>query len=922
MKKIIISFAVLLITAMLCLSAVAAEEPTIYVSPLGNDSSIGTFEAPVKTLYAAFRALPNGGKIVVCGAITLDKTEFPASNGLITITSVDDFDYRSSAGLGGSGIIYMKGNVNITSPVKFENIDILATVKNLVFMCNGNYVCFGDGITVTTSSADVTLPGIVAGRSGATPADGTYVEICSGTWTRVRGGNRGTSAVAQTGDACVVIRGGTFTSTFDGGGDSATDGNVYIFIYGGTFDASFNVASASNISGNVHVSIYGGTFNTKNVRLTRGGTIGGNATVNIFTNFDRKFAIGAGTVNGTAFANIDGTVEATTELISNYVSGKALDDLIAADNAFIEAAAKAKLPKESEAGDSFADRDTTACGSTDKTVVTNVFAGDVNADGKITLADVLGAITASISSKYDKNADINLDGVVSLADAAKLISATLDNKASISTTGKENVISDSISLFGGAKAESGKITKGYAMGSVNEGAYTLSSAITLSEGGIAGLYFGADEASPKAKNGYYFEVNSNQGTVTVYNIVNGLYRVIVQRNLHLLSDRAVIRVTYGMSSNKDAATLYFDDNALVFEAYPKFDLSLPAFGKAVGVYVENATATLPVCVKEEVPTSGNFFKNNLFEQFTDPEVFYENGVYYFLGTRASTQNQGVQCYSSTDFVNWKDEGFVLKHGDAFGDGVYKAANIVKYGDYYYLFYMAKSNALGTSVTAYASATSPTGPFKNAEKTALTGDSNFIGGQPFIDEVYLIYARTTGGNKLYGSKITLKDGKATIDLSTEKMLLEPTEPWENAKASVVECGYLVKHGGIYYLLYSGGNYNSTYGTGYATSESPLGPFTKYAYNPILVSNDQAFGVGAATIFVSPDQSEHFIAYLRNFSPTVVRPLLTCIDRIRFVPNANGGPDIIEMYGPTVNPQPMPSGLGNVTGGEYQSGRFIW
>lgn len=927
MKKIIIAIAMLVTCIALSVSSAAASDAKIYVSPLGNDSSIGTFEAPVKTLYAAFRALPNGGTVVVCGAITVQATQLPTANGLITVTSVDgDEDYRTSAGNGGSGIIYMQGNVNITSPIKFENLDIIATVKNLVFMCNGNYVCFGEGLTVTTSSEDITLPGIVGGRSGATPASGTYVEICSGTWNRVRGGNRGTSSAAQLGDACLVIRGGTFNSSVDGGGDSATDGNVYMFIYGGTFNASVNGASAAPVNGNLNISIYGGTFNTVNVRVGRGGAVSGDVNVNIYTDMQRKFSSGTSVVNGAVNAYIDGGVNANTDLITNYVNGKQLEELKAADEAFIKAAAEAKMPKEDE-GVSFANRNTDRCGNAEKSGVNlhTVPAGDLNGDGRVTLYDALKSVSLIYSAGYSEVADTNRDGRISLSDAKTAIEAALENKASLVAINKENIISDSVSLFGGAEISNGRIFKGYAFGTVDSGAYSLSSSVTLDESGIAGLYFGAKEASPKTTEGYYFEVNTKNQTVSLYNIVNGNYRVIAEKKFHLLSNRATIRVTYGASTN--AATLYFEDNGLVLESYPKFDLSLAAAGNAVGIYIENGSATLPVCVKEDAPSNDDgYFKNNLFEQFTDPEVFYENGVYYFLGTRSSTQNNGVQCYSTTDFEEFKDEGLILSHGDAFGDGVYKAANIVKYGDYYYLFYMAKSSALGTSVTAYASSKSVTGPFKNPEKKALTGDSDFIGGQPFIDDngnVYLIYARTTGGNKIYGSKITLKDGKAEIDLSTEKMLLEPTEPWENAKASVVECGYLVKHDGLYYLLYSGGNYNSTYGTGYATSESPLGPFTKYEYNPILVSNDQAFGVGAATVFVSPDRSEHFIAYLRNFSPTVVRPLLTCIDRIRFVPNPNGGPDIIEMYGPTVNPQPLPSGLGKVNSiTDYQIGRFVW
>ncbi len=926
MKKLIALLAVLITCFTLCLSALAIDQPTVYISPFGNDGGSGTLDSPLKSLYAAFRALPSGGKIVVCGVITVDATQLPASEGLITISSLDAEDYRVSTGEGGSGIIYMNGNINITSPIKFEYIDILTTKKNLVFQCNGNYTCFGEGITVTTSNEEVNYPSIVAGRSGATPADSTYLEICSGTWYRVRGGSRGTNSAPQTGDACLVIRGGHFTNTLDGGGDSATSGNVHMYIYDGVFDASVNGASAAAIDGNLHISIYGGTFNTNNIRVGRGGTIGGNVTVNIFTDFAKKFAAGTSTVSGLTDMYVDGTKNVNTGLNPYYVSGDNLTELIAKDDAFIEAHANAKLPKET--GASLGSRDMSASG-TAKKVIANTLgttASDISGDGKVTVYDALAAVKMIFSKTYNQNADINADGRVTVSDAISTLKNVMNCSTATPREVPENIISDTLNLYGGASAANGKITKGYAFGTTEEKAYTLYSDLVLNDGGIAGLYFGGASTNPAEANGYYFEINSAKKTATLYTVANGIYRIIAEENINLLSSSARIKVTVGKSTNAAAATLYFDDNALVDKAYPKFDLSLEALGGAVGLYVENATATLPVCVKEEAPVSSNgYYQNNIFEQFTDPEVFFENGKYYFYGTRSSTQNSGVQCFSTTDFATWEDEGFVLRHGAAFGDGVYKAANIVKYGDWYYLFYMAKSNELDTSVTAYASAKSPAGPFTNAEKTALTGDSNFIGGQPFVDDdgkVYLIYARTTGGNKLYGAEITLKDGKASINLATEKMLLEPTEKWENAKASVVECGYLVKHEGTYYLLYSGGNYNSTYGTGYATSESPLGTYTKYQYNPILVSNDQAFGVGAATIFVSPDGSEHFIAYLRNFSPTVVRPLLTCVDRVRFVDNPNGGADIIEMYGPTVNPQPLPSGLGKTSIADYQHARFHW
>lgn len=914
MKKLL-SF--LLIFCVLGIIAYAdSAEPTVYVSAFGNDSDAGTIDAPVKTLYSAFRALPTGGKVVILDTIRVAATEFPETDGLVTITSKTDVDYRSSHG--GNASIYLSGNLNFTGATKIEYVDIVTTAKNLVLMCNGNYACFGEGISVKAGTEEVNLPSIAAGRSGATPAESTYLEIHSGDWFRVRGGSRGTSSAAQKGDITLIIYGGNFTSTFDLGGDSATEGSAYAYIYGGNFEASVNGASAANIDGDVYLSIYGGNFSSS-IRASRGGVIGGNFTVNICTDINKNVSMGTGSIVGTAIANVESSRSPKLPDLNAYtLDDDEVESLQRADTSAIESARNAKLPVITVSP--IAGRDVSPTGTVQKTVLSaSAVAGDVNADGRITLADTLLTLQAA-NGAYNVTADVNLDNRVSLHDAVLLVEATLQSARNIPREGNVNRISDELELFGGATVKDGKISKGFAFGALADNAYTLYSDVTLDKNAIVGLYFGTNSTDPSDISGYYFEVNTASKTLTLYRTASGIYRILAQKRLDLLSSEARIRVTY----RDGAAELYFEDNPYATESFFDFDLSLPRFGGGVGLYVENATASLPVCIEAKA-ASGATYKNHLLEQFTDPEVYFENGKYYLYGTRSTTQNQGVQCYSTTDFVNFTDEGMVLRHGDAFGDGVYKAANIVKYGDWYYLFYMAKSNDIGTSVTAYASAKSPTGPFVNATKEPLTGDTNFIGGQPFVDEdgkVYLVYARTTGGNRLYGCKIDLADGKAKVDVFSEELLLTPTEDWENAKASVVECGYIIKHGGIYYLMYSGGNYNSTYGTGYATAKSPLGPYTKYEHNPILVSNDQSYGVGAATVFVSPDGSEHFIAYLRNFSPTVVRPLQTCIDRIRFVKNPNGGADLLEICGPSVNAQPLPSGMDAPTVSDYQYARFHW
>lgn len=890
--------------ALFCGSASAADRPTVYIAADGSDSAAGTADAPLASLYGAFRALPDGGRAVVRGRITGRAAVLPASAGLITVCGED-----------AEAALFMGGNITFQSAVEIENLHIVPTAKNLVFLCGGNYARFGDGLAVTAADG-VNLPGITAGAGGTIPADGTYLEICSGAWFRVRGGARGTSSAKTNGPVCVVVHGGSFGSTFDLGGDSMTDGDAFLYIDGGDFGASVNLASAADTTGNVTAVFAGGSFAAP-IRASRGGRIGGDLTVRFFCAPAKPFTCSEAAVAGKL------TVERPAD-VSAVVSGtdvRIIDEgevlrLREEDDARIAALRTSKLPQPR---DGFAGRDTSPCGSAVRVQpVAPHGLGDADGDGRLTVADVLRTLRSAAAGEYLAAADADLSGRVTARDAWEICRAIAAGRQSVLNV--ENELADSLLLFGGAAATDGRIDRGFALGTADQTVYSLYTDAVFGDGGKAGLFFGCDLTDGLAgADGYYFEVGADGGAA-VYRVTNGQYREIAARKTELYGAAARLRVT----CTGDAAAVFLEGNPLDPSPFPLFDLALPARGSFCGVYAEAATASLPV-LYGITPEKSKTYTNTLREQFTDPEVFFADGRYYFYGTQSSTQNSGIKCYSTTDFRIFKDEGFVLTRGNAFGDGVFKAANIVEYDGDYYLFYMAGSEALGTSVTAYATAASPTGPFKNEAMQPLTNERDLIGGQPFVDadgQAYLIYTRTTGANRLCGAKLTLADGKAAIDLATETLLLSPTEPWENAKAPVVECGYILRHGDLYYLLYSGGNYNSAYGTGYATAASPLGPYTKYEKNPILVSNDQAFGVGAATVFPAADGSEHFIAYLRSFSPTVTRPLCTCIDRIKFVPNPDGGADLLSVYGPTVTPQPLPSGLGTASAASRQTLRFIW
>ena len=920
MKKILI---ITLTVILLSLTAFAAD--TVYISSNGNDTAVGTAQAPMQSLYAAIRALPYGGTVVVCDEISLESTELPASNGLITVTSVvTDTDYRSAKGAS----LALSGNLYFKSAVKFENLSFSFSESSLYFVCNGNYVCFGEGLTFTPKSNSLTYPLIVVGVMGLVPADGGYVEIHSGTFSRIYGGAIGTNSAPHGGDTTIVIHGGTFNSTFYMTGVTEATGNTSVYIYGGNFKSGITGAASADISGNLYVSVYGGTFDASNsyLRPATRGTLSGNCTFNIIGgNLSAIYNIDGGSITGNLKINLASGCSLThCAFETSSLSDTEVSAIKNADIENIATAKEAKYPKYTE--NPLTARKSSYKGLAPKATsfIKEIPGGDFDGDKKISLLDSMRAFKAAASGIYNQTADINEDKNVSLNDALLILTKALGDGTPITEYTVENNISKNLIRYGDAVVTDNKISAGYIFGTTTDTAYSLYSKVKLEENAIVGLYFGCSSSSPSTANGYYFEANSVDKTLTVYRIENSNYRKIADNKLHILSNEAEIKIIYGKSSVANAVQLYFNDNPLVTEHYLDFDLALDLKGTGVGLYVENATATIPVVVTETVPQSTATYQNYILQSFTDPEIYYENGTYYIYGTKSGGVS-GVYCYSTTDFVTFANLGVVLDYEDGFGDKSVTAANIVKHGDVYYMFYLQESNSLGYSTTGYATSTSPVGPFTNSERTPLTNESDLIGGQPFIDDdgtAYLIYTRTTGGNKTYISKLILGNGKAELDLSTETHLLSPTAEWEYTKASVLECGFIVKHNGTYYLIYAGGNYNSTYGVGYATSDNIYGPYTKYEHNPIMWSNDQAFGNGAASVFPSPDGNDHFIIYLRNNSPTVARPLNTCIDRIRFVPNPQGGDDILEIEGATVNPRPLPSGIGSAFDIDYQALRWHW
>lgn len=173
----------------------------------------------------------------------------------------------------------------------------------------------------------------------------------------------------------------------------------------------------------------------------------------------------------------------------------------------------------------------------------------------------------------------------------------------------------------------------------------------------------------------------------------------------------------------------------------------------------------------------------------------------------------------------------------------------------------------------ATADAPQGPFRQEVKQPIWGEKS-IDTSLFIDDdgtPYLYFVRFTDGNVIWVAE--MNDDLTGIKQETLTECIKAEEPWELSQdkpAKVAEGPSVLKKNGIYYLIYSANHFESkNYGVGYATSDSPMGPWTKYVGNPILQRVDELMGTGHGVPFLCKDGSWKYIFHA-HWSSTKVQP----------------------------------------------------
>jgi beta-xylosidase len=247
----------------------------------------------------------------------------------------------------------------------------------------------------------------------------------------------------------------------------------------------------------------------------------------------------------------------------------------------------------------------------------------------------------------------------------------------------------------------------------------------------------------------------------------------------------------------------------------------------------------------------------------DPTIIFHKGTYYLYPTG---DNRGYDVYTSFDMVHWEKGPRVFhtdKRGawapDVFYDDVSKK---------FYLYYTV-NRSIGVAVSD-------------------TPDGTFIDHAPLINGAIdaNMFKDDTGKYYLYYVKfpdfiifvqpmesLTKKQG-------TPVHLISPTEKWERRHTPLTEAPWMLKHKGVYYLLYSASAANTMqYAIGYATADSPLGPFTKYAGNPVIKKGDGIFGPGHAS--VTRDQNGTlWMVYHQQQGSKIGWNRIICIDSLWF------------------------------------------
>ncbi|MGI4870399.1 MAG: family 43 glycosylhydrolase [Janthinobacterium lividum] len=224
--------------------------------------------------------------------------------------------------------------------------------------------------------------------------------------------------------------------------------------------------------------------------------------------------------------------------------------------------------------------------------------------------------------------------------------------------------------------------------------------------------------------------------------------------------------------------------------------------------------------------------------YPDPSVT-KVGTTYWATATSSNWGPTFPLLKSTDLQHWALVGHVFPaERPAWADYYFWAPEINHDANgKIYVFYTAHQRG-GNLAVGVASADRPEGPYHDHGPLVGQPDGS-IDGFPTHDEAgqpYLIW-KEDGNSVQQPTPIWAQrlNAARTALVGEKTELLRNTAAWEG---NLVEGPSVVRHAGYFYLFYAANGCcgaGCTYATGVARAKNLLGPWEKYAQNPVLTNN---------------------------------------------------------------------------------------
>jgi hypothetical protein len=255
----------------------------------------------------------------------------------------------------------------------------------------------------------------------------------------------------------------------------------------------------------------------------------------------------------------------------------------------------------------------------------------------------------------------------------------------------------------------------------------------------------------------------------------------------------------------------------------------------------------------------------------DPDVVLNAGTYYAFTTGTALGNH-IQALVDTS--GNPASGYGSYTGQSYGssalpttpswetENTQTSPGVFYWGGQWLMYYDASTDGYQTGTghdclsVATASQLTPSNPVFVDNSSAPLLCQAQLGGSidpsPFIDpatgQAYLVWKSNDGGSsqpaEIWSAELDssgLGFASAPVELMTNDTV---DYPWE----TTVEAPDLVDSWGTYYLLFSGGQYDSSsYAEGYAICNGPLGPCYQPQAGPILSSYGSVVGPGGGSLF---------------------------------------------------------------------------